>query len=211
MIPIKGDEAANEAAMNKVRADKLREVIAGHDGTWIAHPLINKIAMDIFDKHMLGPHQYHVRREDVKVTAADLLNTNVPGQITEDGVKSNVSAALAYSAAWIAGNGCIPLNNLMEDAATAEIARLQLWQWAHHGALLDSGDVITSAYIGKLVDKVAPSVKSLVAGIKDEHLAIAVSYLKDQVKRQWASDFLTSDLMVYLEKVDGAKWVRSSL
>ncbi|EJD40815.1 malate synthase [Auricularia subglabra TFB-10046 SS5] len=211
MIPIKGDEAANEAAMNKVRADKLREVTAGHDGTWIAHPLINKIAMDIFDKHMLGPHQYHVRREDVKVTAADLLNTSVSGQITEDGVKSNVSAALAYSAAWIAGNGCIPLNNLMEDAATAEIARLQLWQWAHHNAHLDSGDVITPGYIGKVVDGVAPNVKSLVAGIKDEHLAIAVSYLKDQVKRPWASDFLTSDLMVYLEKVDGAKWVRSSL
>ncbi|KZW03266.1 putative malate synthase, glyoxisomal [Exidia glandulosa HHB12029] len=211
MIPIKGDEAANEAAMNKVRADKLREVTAGHDGTWIAHPLINKIAMEVFDKHMLGPHQYHIRREEVKVTAADLLNTSVPGQTTADGIKSNVSAALAYCAAWISGNGCIPINFLMEDAATAEIARLQLWQWAHHSALLDTGDVVTAAYISKVVDQVAPSVKSLVANVKDEHVAVAVSYLKDQVKRQWASDFLTSDLMVYLEKVDGAKWARSAL
>jgi malate synthase len=91
-IPIKGDDAANTAAMDKVRADKLREVTAGHDGTWIAHPLINKIAMDIFDKHMLGPNQYHVRREDVTVLAKDLLNTQVQGEITEEGVKSNVAA-----------------------------------------------------------------------------------------------------------------------
>lgn len=91
-IPIKNNEAANEKAMAKVRADKLREVSAGHDGTWIAHPLIRKIAMDIFDEHMLGPNQYHVLREEVKVGAADLLNTKVKGQITEEGVKGNVSA-----------------------------------------------------------------------------------------------------------------------
>ncbi|EJD52461.1 malate synthase [Auricularia subglabra TFB-10046 SS5] len=211
MIPIKGDEAANDAAMNKVRADKLREVTAGHDGTWIAHPLINKIAMEVFDKHMLGPNQYHVRREDVKVTAADLLDTRVPGKITEEGVASNVSAALAYSAAWISGNGCIPLNNLMEDAATAEIARIQLWQWVNHGALLDTGDVITASYIEKVIDRSVASIQSLVPSVKDEHISVAAAYLKDQVKRQWASDFLTTDLMSYLEKVDGAKWVRSAL
>jgi malate synthase len=109
-IPIKGDEKANEVAMAKVRADKLREVTAGHDGkcridsdfeflltkispgTWIAHPLINKIAMEIFDQHMLGPNQYHIRREEVVVTAADLLNSKVPGKITDEGVKSNASA-----------------------------------------------------------------------------------------------------------------------
>lgn len=91
-IPIKNDPKANEIAMAKVRSDKLREVKAGHDGTWIAHPLIRQIAMEIFDEHMLGPNQYHVRREEVKVTAADLLNTNVEGKITEEGVKGNVSA-----------------------------------------------------------------------------------------------------------------------
>ncbi|KZV95038.1 putative malate synthase, glyoxisomal [Exidia glandulosa HHB12029] len=211
MIPIKGDEAANEAAMNKVRADKLREVTAGHDGTWIAHPLINKIAMEIFDKYMHGPNQYHVRREEVKVTAADLLDTKVPGQITEEGVASNVSAALAYCAAWVSGNGCIPLNNLMEDAATAEIARIQLWQWAHYGATLqESGDAITASYIAKVVDKAVPSITKLVK-VQDDHVSIAAAYLKEQVKQQWASDFLTTDLMPYLEKVDGAKWVRSAL
>jgi malate synthase len=91
-IPIKGDERANEIAMAKVRADKLREVTAGHDGTWIAHPLINKIAMDVFNEHMLGANQYHIRREEVVVTAADLLNSNIPGNITDEGVKSNASA-----------------------------------------------------------------------------------------------------------------------
>ncbi|KAH7099034.1 malate synthase [Auriculariales sp. MPI-PUGE-AT-0066] len=211
MIPIKGDDAANEAAMNKVRADKLREVTAGHDGTWIAHPLINKIAQEVFNKHMHGPNQYHIRREDVQVTAADLLSTRVPGALTEEGVKSNVEAALAYSAAWVSGNGCIPINNLMEDAATAEIARVQLWQWAHYGSTLSTGDAISAGYIAKVVDQVAPGVRKLVPSVKDEHLAIAVSYLKDQVKRPWASDFLTTDLMVYLEKVDGTKWVRAAL
>lgn len=92
-IPIKGDEKANEAAMNKVKADKLREVKAGHDGTWIAHPLINKIASDIFNEHMIGPHQYHMLREDVKVVAQDLLNAKVQGGgVTEEGVVNNVEA-----------------------------------------------------------------------------------------------------------------------
>ncbi|KAF8513019.1 malate synthase [Hysterangium stoloniferum] len=210
-IPIKGDDKANEIAMGKVRADKLREVTAGHDGTWIAHPLINKIAMDIFNENMLGPNQYHVRREEVKVTAADLLNTNVKGKITDEGVRSNVSAALAYSAAWIAGNGCIPLNFLMEDAATAEIARVQLWQWVRYTSSLDSGHPITTSYIDSLVKELSPNVKKLVGGIKDEHVRIAGDYLKGQMRKEWPSDFLTSDLMSYLEKLDGGKWIKSAL
>ncbi len=138
-IPIKGDEKANEVAMAKVRADKLREVAAGHDGTWIAHPLICKIAMEVFDEHMVGPNQYHVRREEVEVQAADLLNPRIRGgKVTEDGVKGNVEAALSYCAAWLSGNGCVPINYLMEDAATAEIARMQLWQWCYHGATMVS-------------------------------------------------------------------------
>ena len=138
-IPIKGDEKANEVAMAKVRADKLREVAAGHDGTWIAHPLICKIAMEVFDEHMVGPNQYHVRREEVDVRAADLLNPRIRGgKVTEDGVKGNVEAALSYCAAWLSGNGCVPINYLMEDAATAEIARMQLWQWCYHGATMVS-------------------------------------------------------------------------
>jgi len=202
-IPIKNDPAANEAAMAKVRADKLREVKAGHDGTWIAHPLICKIAMDIFDTHMLGPNQYHVRREEVKVTAADLLNTNVEGKITEEGVKGNVSAALSYCAAWISGNGCIPIANLMEDAATAEIARLQLWQWAFHGAVTDTGVPITAASIDKLIKDTAPTVN--VPGVTKQHVKIASDYLSAQVKSKEASEFLTTDLMPYLDGAQGGQ------
>ncbi|KAI0745968.1 malate synthase [Earliella scabrosa] len=211
-IPIKNDPKANEVAMSKVRADKLREVTNGHDGTWIAHPLINQIAMEIFNKHMLGPNQYHIRREDVKVAAADLLNTKVPGQITTEGVRSNVATALAYSAAWLGGNGCIPLNWLMEDAATAEITRVQLWQWVKYGMRTgDSGQVITAEWIDRLVDEIAPTLKN--ATITAENLEIVSKYLKAQVRKEWPSEFLTSDLMGYLAVRDGcpAAWQRSVL
>lgn len=195
-IPIKNDPKANEIAMEKVRADKLREVTAGHDGTWIAHPLIHNIARKVFDEHMLGPNQYHVRREDVRVAAADLTNANVPGKITEDGVRSNVSVALAYSTAWLGGNGCIPVNHLMEDAATAEIARVQLVPFVDH-----------------IIDELAPTIKSTVPGIKEEHLRITTNYLKGQIRQQWPSDFLTSDLMPFLTMADGVelRWQPSFL
>ncbi|KAG1871262.1 malate synthase [Suillus subalutaceus] len=203
-IPIKDDPQANEVAMEKVRADKLREVTAGHDGTWIAHPLINQIARKVFDENMLGPNQYHVRREDVKVAAADLLNSSVPGKITEDGIRSNVSVALAYCGAWIGGNGCIPLNYLMEDAATAEIARVQLWQWVKYGARIDTGEQITTQH---------PGIKKIAPGVKENQLSIAKKYLMEQIRQQWPSEFLTSDLMPYLTMADGVedKWYRSSL
>jgi len=212
-IPIKGDEKANEIAMNKVRADKLREVTYGHDGTWIAHPLINQIALKVFNDNMLGPNQYHIRRDEFKVAAADLLNSKVPGAITAEGVKSNVSAALAYCSGWISGNGCIPLNFLMEDAATAEIARVQLWQWVHHAARLDSGQPVTAEYVDSIIAEVAPTVRKIVPGARDEHVEISSTYLKKQVRRQWASEFLTSDLMPYLEAADGveSRWQRASL
>jgi len=212
-IPIKNDPQANEVAMNKVKADKLREVTYGHDGTWIAHPLINEIAMKIFNENMLGPNQYHVRREEFSVAAADLLNPKVPGRITRDGVKGNVSAALAYCAGWVSGNGCIPLNFLMEDAATAEIARVQLWQWAHYSSRLDSGEPVTPEMIDALIDEVKPSIKKLVPGVKDEHIDLCSDYVKKQVRRQWASEFLTSDLMYYLEVADGVEpiWQRAAL
>lgn len=161
-IPIKNDPKANEIAMAKVRADKLREVTNGHDGTWIAHPLINKIAMEVFNEHMLGPNQYHVRREDVKVTAADLLNTSVPGKITAEGIRSSVATSLGYSGAWVGGNGCIPLNHLMEDAATAEITRVQLWQYVKYGSrVADTGDIVTAEYIDSASWLCAPPAPGL--------------------------------------------------
>jgi malate synthase len=131
-IPIKNDPAANAAAMEKVRADKLREATAGHDGTWVAHPALVPIAMEVFDAQMQGPNQLAMKREDVHVNAADLLA--VPeGQVTEGGLRMNVNVALQYLESWIRGVGCVPIHNLMEDAATAEISRAQVWQWIRHG------------------------------------------------------------------------------
>ncbi|KAF7315786.1 Malate synthase [Mycena indigotica] len=212
-IPIKDDPQANEVAMNKVRADKLREVTAGHDGTWIAHPLIEQIARPIFDQHMPGPNQYHNRREEVRVAANDLLNTTVPGQITEAGVRENVATSLAYTAAWIGGNGCIPLNYLMEDAATAEITRVQLWQWVKYGARMETGEAVTAELVDQLVKELAPTVKKLAPGVKEADVGVAVEYLKGQVRKEWASEFLTSDLMPYLAMADGvpSKWQKASL
>ncbi|SEN50537.1 malate synthase [Luteibacter sp. UNCMF331Sha3.1] len=131
-IPIKGDDAANDAALAKVRADKLREVTAGHDGTWVAHPALVPVAQAIFDEHMPTPNQLHVMREDVDVSR-DALIAPAIGTITRQGFDNNVEVCLRYTAAWLDGQGCVPIHHLMEDAATAEIARAQLWQWLHHG------------------------------------------------------------------------------
>ena len=138
-VPINGDADANAAAMAKVRADKLREVGAGHDGTWVAHPALIPLAREVFDAHMPGPNQHGVSREDVEVSAADLLRLPI-GTITRAGFENNVEVCVRYLAAWLDGNGCVPIQHLMEDAATAEIARAQLWQWLHHERLhLDDG------------------------------------------------------------------------
>ena len=143
-IPIKNDPAANEAALAKVRADKLREVTDGHDGTWAAHPGLVPIAREIFDAHMKEPNQIANKREDVRSTAADLLR--VPeGTRTRAGLGQNIRVGVQYLEAWLRGLGCVPLYNLMEDAATAEISRSQVWQWIHHGATLDDGQPLTAA------------------------------------------------------------------
>jgi malate synthase len=127
-IPIKGDPQANAEAIDKVRADKEREVREGHDGTWVAHPGLVPVAMEVFDSHMPQPNQLDNLREDVDVNSDDLLR--IPeGQVTQAGLRNNVSAALRYMAAWLGGQGAVPIHHLMEDVATAEIARAQLWQW----------------------------------------------------------------------------------
>ncbi len=137
-IPIKGDAAANEKALAQVRADKEREAGDGHDGTWVAHPGLVPVAREIFDRLMPGPNQIEKKLEDFQVTAAALLEVP-PGRITEAGLRQNLAVGLGYLEAWFRGTGCVPLFNLMEDAATAEISRAQLWQWAHHGAHLEDG------------------------------------------------------------------------
>ncbi len=143
-IPIKGDPVANEAAIGKVRADKEREAGDGHDGTWVAHPGLVPVAMEVFDRLMPTPNQLHRRLEDVEIKAIDLL-TVPKGTITEAGLRSNVDVSLQYMAAWLGGNGCVPIYNLMEDAATAEISRAQIWQWIHHAdGVLEDGRKVTA-------------------------------------------------------------------
>ncbi len=141
-IPIKDNPEANEAALAKVRADKVREVTDGHDGTWVAHPGLVPIAKAIFDQHMKTPNQIHRKRDDVDVSARDLLR--VPeGARTEAGLRQNIRVSVQYLEAWLRGQGCVPLYNLMEDAATVEISRSIAWQWIHHGITLDDGKPLT--------------------------------------------------------------------
>jgi malate synthase len=150
-IPIKNDPAANDAAIAKVRADKEREAGDGHDGTWVAHPGLVPVAMEVFDRLMPTPNQVTRLRDDVRIVAADLLKIPA-GTITEAGLRNNVSVALQYLAAWLSGNGCVPIYNLMEDAATAEISRAQVWQWIRHPAgVLDDGRKVTASMFRDLL------------------------------------------------------------
>jgi malate synthase len=181
-IPIKNDENANLAAMEKVRADKLREVTAGHDGTWVAHPGLVPIARQIFDEHMKTPNQLQNRREDVQVSAADLIA--VPeGLISEAGLRTNINVALLYLESWLRGIGCVPLYNLMEDAATAEISRAQVWQWIRHpkGVLAD-GRKVTRELFRQVLDEELSKIKS---GVGDSKYASGkyakASELLDQI------------------------------
>jgi len=150
-IPIKDDPDANEQALARVRADKEREVGDGHDGTWVAHPGLVPVAMEIFDRSMPGANQIDRLREDVNVSADDLLQ--VPkGRITEAGLRGNIRVAVQYLAAWLGGNGCVPINHLMEDAATAEISRAQLWQWVRHATgILDEGTNVSADLFRRLM------------------------------------------------------------
>ncbi|MCB8926778.1 MAG: malate synthase A [Ardenticatenaceae bacterium] len=161
-IPIKGNPVANEAALAKVRADKEREARDGHDGTWVAHPALVALAKEEFDKVMTGPNQIDRLREDVQITAEDLLT--VPhGTITEDGLRTNMDVGIQYMAAWLDGSGCVPIYNLMEDAATAEISRAQVWQWLHNpGTKLADGRSITPELLHKLMPDVMQQIEGAV-------------------------------------------------
>jgi malate synthase len=153
-IPVKNDEAANEKAFAMVRADKEREAGDGHDGTWVAHPGLVPVAMEVFNRLMPGANQLARQRDDVSVVASDLLVV-AQGSITEAGLRNNISVSVQYLANWLAGNGCVPIFNLMEDAATAEIARSQIWQWIHHqrGVLADGRKVTLELYKTLLDDE----------------------------------------------------------
>src|SRR5688572_8261111 len=160
-IPIKNDPAANEAAIEKVRADKLREVTDGCDGTWVAHPGLVPVAKEVFDQHMPQPNQYTRQRPDVNVSAKQLLDFQPERPITEAGLRNNISVGIQYLGAWLAGNGCVPVFNLMEDAATAEISRSQIWQWIRSPkGVLDDGRKVTAELFKKLLSEELANVKA---------------------------------------------------
>lgn len=150
-IPIKNDDAANNAAMEKVRADKLREVTDGCDGTWVAHPGLVPIAKAVFDEHMPTPNQIHRQRDDIHYSAADLLDFRPEAPITEAGLRNNIQVGIQYVGSWLGGNGCVPIFNLMEDAATAEISRSQVWQWIRSPkGVLSDGRKVTKEMVSAL-------------------------------------------------------------
>ena len=162
-IPIKNDPAANEAALEKVRQDKLREVTDGCDGTWVAHPGLVPVAKAVFDEHMPQPNQYGRQRDDVRISAQDLLDFRPEAPISETGLRNNISVGIQYLGAWLGGNGCVPVFNLMEDAATAEISRSQIWQWIRsEKGVLDDGRKVTKALFRHLIAEELPKVKRLV-------------------------------------------------
>ena len=163
-IPIKGDDAANEAAIAKVRADKEREAGDGHDGTWVAHPGLVPVAMEVFDRLMPGPNNLSRMRQDVAVTAADLLAVPA-GEITEGGLRNNVDVSIRYMASWLGGNGCVPIHNLMEDAATAEISRAQLWQWVHHKSRLADGRPVTIELVRQVIREELDKIRAEVGAV----------------------------------------------
>lgn len=160
-IPIKNDEAANNAAVEKVSQDKLREVTNGHDGTWVAHPGLVKLAMDIFNEHMTTPNNYHIKREGEVYTQSDLLELPA-GTITEAGLRMNINVGILYIESWLRGVGAAAIHNLMEDAATAEISRTQVWQWIKNKSKLDDGREVTYDLFKSLLPSELEKVKSYV-------------------------------------------------
>jgi len=191
-IPIKNDPVANEAALAKVRADKEREAGDGHDGTWVAHPGLVPLAMEVFDRYLTGPNQLQKRRGDVRVGAAELLG--VPqGSISPAGFRNNVEVALHYLAVWLSGNGCVPIHNLMEDAATAEIARVQLWQWLHQADVkLDDGrPVAWSLFEAALAEQHAQLLKSSGPDLQ-RYVRRAAEILEHITRSERLAPFLTS-------------------
>ncbi len=165
-IPVKGDPEANEAAFQKVRDDKRREALDGHDGTWVAHPGMVATAMAEFDAHMPTPNQIEKPRTKIHFTAQDLVEVPA-GTITEDGLRSNISVGIQYIAAWLSGNGAVPIHNLMEDAATAEISRSQVWQWIRHPkGILDDGRNITVSLFHEITEQEDVKIREAVGDAK---------------------------------------------
>ncbi len=200
-IPIKRDPEANRIALDKVRADKTREAKDGHDGTWVAHPGLVAIAKEEFDKYMPTPNQIFRKLDDYEVSAVDLL-TIPEGSITEGGLRLNVDVGIQYMAAWLSGNGCVPIYNLMEDAATAEISRSQIWQWIHNpNTALEDGRQITPELFHETVLSVLAELQERVG---DDFFAannydLAAKLFEEISLKDEFSDFLTLTAYEYLD------------
>jgi malate synthase len=204
-IPIKNDPDASRSALEKVRADKLREVMDGHDGTWVAHPGLVAVAREVFEAVMPGPNQLERRREDVHVTAADLLE--LPrGTRTEEGLRLNIRVGIQYLEAWLRGNGCVPLYNLMEDAATAEISRSQVWQWIRHGARLTDGRTIDAGLLRRMADDEMKRIESEVGvdRFRTGRFPEARGLFERLSTQEKLEEFLTLPAYEMLEATDGA-------
>jgi malate synthase len=190
-IPINGDALANEAAMDKVRADKRREVGDGHDGTWVAHPGLVALARELFDAGMPQANQIDRELPPMHITADDLLR--VPqGDITADGLRHNINVGLLYLEAWLSGLGCVPLYHLMEDAATAEICRSQLWQWIRHDAQLQDGSRITQEMVLHIVSEEMQAIRQdRPTHAASNALDDAAGLFRDMITQDDFCDFLT--------------------
>jgi malate synthase len=193
-IPIKSDPVANERALAQVRADKEREASDGHDGTWVAHPGLVPVALEAFDRLMPQPNQISKQLPDYTCTAADLLQVPA-GTITEAGLKQNVAVGLGYVEAWLRGIGCVPLFNLMEDAATAEISRAQLWQWVHHGAKITDGPntglTISSELVAQTIANELSTTRPKVDAARYSAYERAAALMRKLIESPTFPDFLT--------------------
>lgn len=199
-IPIKNDPEANKAAFEKVRADKEREARDGHDGTWVAHPGLVAVAKEVFDAHMPEANQIESKpRPDVQVTAEELIR--VPdGTISEHGLRQNIKVGIQYLEAWLGGNGCVPLYHLMEDAATAEISRTQVWQWLHHNATLDDGRTIDLHLYGAMLEEEMDAIRAEVGEdrFQNGQFKLAARLFDELAREDDFTEFLTLKAQDYL-------------
>ena len=198
-IPIKNDQNANDTAMNKVKEDKKREAVAGHDGTWIAHPGLAPIALDAFNLVMPNDNQINKEIENPKITQSDLLK--VPnGKITEKGFRDNIKVGVQYVEAWLSGNGCVPLYHLMEDAATAEISRSQIWQWIKNSAQMDNKKIISTDYFNKILTEELASIEKEIGNerFSNGKFDLASSLFKEMILKDDFDEFLTLPAYKYI-------------
>jgi malate synthase len=202
-IPIKNDAVANQTAMTQVRADKEREATDGHDGTWVAHPGLVALAKEVFDQHMPQPNQINRKLEDFQATPTDLL-TVPKGDVTEAGLRQNVAVSIGYLESWLRGIGCVPLFNLMEDAATAEISRSQLWQWVHHATHLNDGRLIDFDLVTKTIDEELAKFRAPIGDAQFEagRYYQAAKMLSDLIRPQHFVEFLTLPAYRRLQAID---------